>query len=356
MPYKRKDSPYWWISYTDQTGKRIVCSSQTTNHREAKAAEQRLRSDAHRKRSPHAAKTFDDVMEAYLLAKNNTRAAYCVQAMMPYFSGKTVESITAANIAAYKTGRAVSDSTLAKDLGVFRAAIRFCNAQLEWGLPDPTQGRIPKEPAGRIRWITQKEACRLVVAARHSIQAPYLADMILVALHTGLRRGEFLGLEWTRVDLKNRIIYLDPEHQKTKKHSTVPLNGPARDALLRRAAYRASTCPDSPWVFTKKGEPIDSIKKSFATACRKAGISNFRIHDLRHTCAAWLVQAGVPIRTVAEILRHSSIATTMRYAHLSPEDARAGVAALERSISRSTDSQSGANVVTSGQNATEKRG
>jgi integrase len=228
---------------------------------------------------------------------------------------------------------------------VFRAAIRYCNRELEWGLSDPTQGRVPRSPAGRVRWITQREACKLVTTARHESQAPYLADLIMVALHTGLRRGELLDLEWSRVDLKRRLLHLFPHHQKGRKHSTVPLNGPAKEALLRRAGYRASICPDSPWVFTKRGERLGSVKKAFATACRKAGIEDFTFHDLRHTCAAWLVQAGVPLRTVAEILRHASITTTMRYAHLSPDDARAGVAALERSISRSAERQKVANVV-----------
>jgi len=345
MPYKRKDSPYYWISYTDAAGRRISRSSGYSDHREAKAEENQLRADAHRKHSPYAAKTFDDVMESYLTNRPTERAAYAVKALLPHFAGKLIQTITAADIAAYKTSRDVSDSTVAKELGTLRAAIRFCNREYDWGLPDPTQGRIPKEPHHRMRWLTKREACKLVTVAQHEPQAPYLADLIMVALHTGLRRGELLGLEWSRVDLRSRVIHLAPEHQKGKKHSTVPLNAPARDALLHRAGYRATICPDSAWVFTRKGSRIGSIKKSFATACQKAGIEDFHIHDLRHTCGAWMVQAGVPLRTVAEILRHSSISTTMKYAHLSPDNARAGVEALERSDLRSTDSQNGSNVV-----------
>lgn len=69
----------------------------------------------------------------------------------------------------------------------------------------------------------------------------------------------------------------------------------------------------------------EDVQRSFATACRQAGIADFKIHDLRHTCATWLIQAGVSIREVAEVLRHADIRMTMRYAHLAPENVRAAV-------------------------------
>jgi integrase len=77
-----------------------------------------------------------------------------------------------------------------------------------------------------------------------------------------------------------------------------------------------------------------SVKKSFSTACKKAGISDFRIHDMRHTCAAWLVQKGVPIYEVKELLGRSMIQMTERYAHLTPENIRAAVAVLDGNWSR----------------------
>ncbi len=90
------------------------------------------------------------------------------------------------------------------------------------------------------------------------------------------------------------------------------------------------TRPDSPWVFCHKdGSPIRDVRKSFGSTCRKAGIDDFHPHDLRHTCAAWLVQQGVPIRDVSELLRHSDIRITMRYAHLAPENVRRAVTKLE---------------------------
>lgn len=83
------------------------------------------------------------------------------------------------------------------------------------------------------------------------------------------------------------------------------------------------------------GERIVSVRRSFATACRRAGITDLRIHDLRHTCAAWLVSSGVPLMEVRDLLGHSTVTMTERYAHLSPDNVRAAVAQLDQPRSRS---------------------
>ena len=107
-------------------------------------------------------------------------------------------------------------------------------------------------------------------------------------------------------------------------------------AIQARAEFRELHCPSSPWVFCdRNGNRIGSVKKSFASACRKAGVEDFHQHDLRHTCGAWLVQAGVPLIEVRELLRHSTVRMTERYAHLAPHNARAAVAALDSDSSRS---------------------
>jgi integrase len=104
---------------------------------------------------------------------------------------------------------------------------------------------------------------------------------------------------------------------------------------MGRKRFRAQHCPASPWVFCdKEGDRVQSVKRSYATACRKAGIEDFRIHDLRHTCAAWLVTAGVPLTEVRDLLGHSTVKMTERYAHLAPENVRAAVTLLEGHESR----------------------
>jgi len=142
-------------------------------------------------------------------------------------------------------------------------------------------------------------------------------------------KGEILGLEWQRVDLGSDLVYLDARHTKTKRRRSIPLNPVARDAVLGRARFRATHCPDTPWLFSHKdGGRIKDIKNSFRKTCRRAGIEDFRIHDLRHTCAAWLVQASVPLDRVRDLLGHTSIATTEIYAHLAPENVREAVNVL----------------------------
>lgn len=99
---------------------------------------------------------------------------------------------------------------------------------------------------------------------------------------------------------------------------------------MAQARFRATECPDSRWVFCHAdGGRIGSVKRSFATACTKAGIKDFRFHDLRHTCAAWLVTAGVSLTEVRDLLGHSSVTMTEKYAHLAPERVRIAVAALD---------------------------
>ena len=119
----------------------------------------------------------------------------------------------------------------------------------------------------------------------------------------------------------------------------IPLCQEARAALIGRRRFRASNCPDAPFVFVNyEGNSIGLIKRSFSTACRRAGISDFRIHDLRHTFASWLVTEGVPLLDVSQLLGHSAVKMTKRYAHLAADSLESAVSLLDhRSHSGHTD-------------------
>ena len=346
MPYRRKDSPVWWASYTDHRGKRVRRSTETTNQKEAKALEAKWKLDAYRSRQWDEApsRTFEELMLAYLSAtsdekrsadKDRTRTRH----LLRLFKGRVLNELEGSDIRTYVVMRkeeGISNSTINRELALFSAAINYANREWEWNVPNVAAGRKLKEPPGRVRWITNEEAGALLEKASVLKRAPHLHDFILLALHTGCRSQEMLGLTWSRVDLQADIIYLEAHQTKTGKRRSIPLNSKARSALVSRARYRARTCPDSPWVFCNKaGERIQSVKKSFATACRGAGIEDFRIHDMRHTCAAWLVSAGAALAEVRDLLGHASITMTERYAHLAPENVRNAVSLLEGSRSRS---------------------
>jgi len=174
----------------------------------------------------------------------------------------------------------------------------------------------------------------LLAEAGREPQAEHLPDFIRLAVHTGCRKGELLGLQWERVDLQAGLIHLETDHTKTRRRRSVPINADARAAILSRARFRARHCPKGEWVFCHEdGRRIGDVKRSFAKACERAGIHDFR-HDLRHTCAAWLVSAGADLCEVRDLLGHTTVKMTERYAHLAPDHVRAAVALLESDESR----------------------
>ncbi|MCL1860893.1 MAG: site-specific integrase [Proteobacteria bacterium] len=230
----------------------------------------------------------------------------------------------------------VANATINREISLFSAALNYARRNLDWGVMNHAEGMKLKEPEGRVRSLTVQEADRLVAEAKKSWKSPHLADFIRLALNTGCRKDELLKLEWNRVDLKANLILLGGQDTKAGRRRSVPLNTEARTALLNLARFRATHCPDSPWVFAHKdGSRQAGVVKAFKRALCNAGIEDFRIHDLRHTCASWLVSAGQPLPAVRDLLGHSTVTMTERYAHLSPENVRAAVAVLD-SVSRSS--------------------
>lgn len=281
-------------------------------------------------------------MVAYLKATASKRSAdkdkQRTKRLWPFFKGMVVNDVTAADVRSYIQQRQVdgiANATINRELALFSSAINYANREWEWNLPNPVKGRKLKEPEGRVRWITKEQAEDLIVAAEEEYRSPYLADLIRVALNTGCRAEELMGLEWQRVNLRANLIDLEAHHTKAGKRRSVPLNSTARQAMIARLRFRSQHCPASPWVFARKtGKRVQSVKKAFGTACEKAGLVDFRFHDLRHTCAAWLVSSGAPLAEVRDLLGHSSVTMTEKYAHLHPENVRETVGWLDALESR----------------------
>ena len=155
-------------------------------------------------------------------------------------------------------------SSINRETGLFSAACNYARREWGWNIDNPAQGCKLKEPEGRVRWLSRGQAQALIAAAGGLDKAPHLADLIRLALHTGMRRGEMLGLEWARVNLQANLVYLEATHTKAGVRRSVPINGEARAALVNRARFKAQYCPSSRWVFCRKsGERITDARTGF---------------------------------------------------------------------------------------------
>ncbi len=157
----------------------------------------------------------------------------------------------------------------------------------------------------------------------------YLTPMVLIAMNTGLRQGELFSLRWDHVDLDKAMITVAGDKAKSGKTRHIPLNS---STLLALKTWNKQ-CSNYELVFpNKEGKQIDNVRKSWCRVLKKSNITNFRWHDLRHHFASRLVMAGVDLNTVRELLGHSDLTVTLRYAHLAPEHKAEAVERLVNKI------------------------
>ncbi|MGE0156109.1 MAG: tyrosine-type recombinase/integrase [Geobacter sp.] len=216
----------------------------------------------------------------------------------------------------------------------YLAALSHCIsvAVKEWGwlesnpLSKVTRAR---EAKGRVRFLESEERAKLLEACRTS-RNKHLYLIALLAISTGARQGEILGLTWDDVMFESRrIILRDTKNTETR---AVPLVGPAFDLLKEHNKVRRL---DTKLVFPREGihsnRPI-SIRESWERAIEKAGIQNFRFHDLRHTCASYLAMNGATLAEIAEILGHKTLQMVKRYAHLSDQHVSSVVERMNQAV------------------------
>lgn len=322
MPYRQKGSKYWYVSYVDASGHQVKKSSGTEVHAEAKAIEQKLRAEAHdaRKKSGGVAAAFDQVLVEYLeqpgrLTRDTLSRA---RILTDFFQGRSFHDISKQDIEKFKAHRlkSVSIATVNRDLVILSAALEEFNRRHGVELRNPAKGMKGKEPEARVRWLSKDEYARLMENA-----SPEVQDLVRLLVYTGMRAQEAYGLEWTRVDRARKLITLEAHHTKTEKRRTIPIHPNAQLSL--DSCYIRN--PDHPLVFGG----VKDRKKGILAALRRAGIKDFHPHhDLRHTFASWLVIEGASLYEVKDLLGHSSIEETQKYAHLAPENLARAVSLL----------------------------
>jgi integrase len=200
-----------------------------------------------------------------------------------------------------------SPSTANRVLALLRAILRRCEREWEW-IDKAPMVRLYRESKRRVRWLTPAEFNRLLVELPE-----HQREVAIFAVSTGLRQSNVMKLEWLQVNLEGGTLWIFGDQAKAGRDIHVSLNETAL-AVLRRQQGKHPTR-----VFTYKGKTFDRASTHlWMKALKRAGIENFRWHDLRHTWASWLAQQGVPLNDIQEMGAWETTSMVRRYAHLSP--------------------------------------
>lgn len=314
-------SDNWYIVWSDGRSRRA--STGTTDKGQAEATLARFEA---KQNAPPERPTSDDIINGYLDSLKDRRwfqnREYEMRAMRRSFGRVPPELVSAVLVRAHIRRRlavGVARSTVDRELRAFRAC-------LSWGMKNGWIDKAPyiETPGGsppRDRWLTRAEAGALVLGCRdHHIRL-----FVLVALHTGARTRAILDLTWDRVDLDRGVVLYPPAAVRSRKRTAVV---PLTETLAGELG-QARAVAQSRWVIEYKGQSVGSIKTGFRAAVRRSGIAHCTPHDLRRTCATWMVQDGIPLAKVARFLGDSEEMIEKVYGHHSPDYLRDAAKSLE---------------------------
>jgi integrase len=273
--------------------------------------------------------TFHNFAKEYLQwAKTNKKPSSYqreisrMRALNNGFETKSIQAIITLDIERYKSKRKedIKPASVNREIALLK---HMFTKAIEWGklTENPAKKvKLLKGEVKRVRFLMPDEIRSLL-----SNCADHLEPIVTVALHTGMRKGELLGLQWPQIDFEQGIITLTDT--KNNERRDIPMNETVKDTLrgIERIGENVFCNGD--------GETFANVRRSFETALRKSGIENFRFHDLRHTFASTLVMAGEDLNTVRELLGHKDLTMTLRYAHLAPNLKKKAVNVLDRVMS-----------------------
>ncbi|QKG44628.1 site-specific integrase [Providencia rettgeri] len=345
----------WHCDFVSPNGKRIRRSLETSDKRQAQELHDQLKAEAWRveKLGDYPSVTFDDACLRWLQEKEHKKSIdddkTKIEYFLEFFSGKQLSSITENDIlnstsgminrkhkevwdiktaAAKRNGtkiekyqpKAASQATKARYLAFLRSLFKAAVEEWKWIGKSPTI-KIRQKSEIRVRWLTKEEAATLI-----KCMPEIFKPVVIFALATGLRRSNILNLEWSQIDLQRKVAWIHPEDAKGGKAIGVALNNTACKVLKDQIGkhQRFVFVHTEAW-HRSDGTPTAKVRKmrvddntAWKTGLRRAGIENFRFHDLRHTWASWLVQSGVPLSALQEMGGWESIEMVRRYAHLAP--------------------------------------
>ncbi|NLI99416.1 site-specific integrase [bacterium] len=320
MKLYRYTNGRWYVRYT-RNGKRRMLSTGETDKTQAllKVGEiqRRIENETAQGIPADAPRTFAAYANEYLeyskahkKISSFRRDETSLNQILPAFGDMKLSEITTRDIEQFQTQRSlkVAPATANRDMETIK---HMMNKAVDWNYIKANPARQIKRlrtPPPPTRFLSCEERDRLLFECSAN---PMLWAIVFTALETGMRRGELMGLTWKDINFERRSILL--MRTKNNEQRMIPISDKLLPVLERLNIERKGQT-----VFRKPdGRPYGNWRKAFETACNRAGVVDFRFHDLRHTFASYLVMAGVDIRTVQELLGHKDIKMTLRYSHLS---------------------------------------
>jgi integrase len=283
-------------------------------------------------------RTLHELFDEYVLwAKTNRPRTYRdrvlhLQLLRRYLRDSSLDQVSALDVERLKRAErslGKAPATVNRVLATLKHAIAYGARQLGWVTPavhDAVRAvKLFREPPGRVRYLSAEEEQALLAA----VHGP-LRDFVMAALFTGMRLSEISTLRKSQVDLQRRVITIgDVTPTKTGRVRRIPIAEPLAPTLER--AIRESPCDhvflNARGTAYKSGNTVSS---AFAAAAKTAGLTNLRFHDLRHDFASRLRRHNVGLDVIAQLLGHSSLAMTMRYAHIDDPTMRNAIDALAK--------------------------
>lgn len=322
--FKRGET--WWVCFTAPGGRRIRRSAGTSEKHSAQEFEDRLKVELwrvyHLGEKPR--RTWQETAVRWLTEKSHKadigQDRQKLKWLHPFLGHLYLDEITRDVIAGLTQVKRqeAENGTTNRYLALVRSVLRMARDEWDWVERIPVLRLLP-EPRRRVRWLKREEAARVIAEL-----PPHLADLAALSLATGLRQRNASFLTWAQVDMVRGMAWIHADESKSGKAITVPLNEEALRVLRRRQGQ------DSKYVVTYQGHPVARTStKAWYKALERAGVEDFRWHDLRHTWASWHVQAGTSLAELQQLGGWSCLEMVLRYAHLGGEHLKAAARRID---------------------------
>lgn len=338
--FKRGDIYHAYISFVAQTGERIQFRETTSRTTESEAIQYCIKRIADLQKKSHYKQTGElpsitldeafgvfyekhamyfarpeETLRKLMLIKNNLSVKYLHE----------IDNSELSNYIQIRKAK-VSNGTINRELVILSSLISKCRLW-KYKTPDVKPIKLKlKEKAENIKYLQDWEVAQTIIDRAR----PHLKPIIYTALYTGLRRGNILNLKWENLDFVNNLINIKVK-DRTKdggKNLTIPMINKLKDILLEQQRI-------NDYVFNYNGNPMSDIKHSWHSIFYDAdgklkdpALPYTNFHTLRHTAATWLLKKTNNLKITQEILGHSNITTTMKYAHVMAEEKRKALDAV----------------------------